>query len=245
MAPQTERPKVLILGSGPNRIGQGIEFDYSCVRCDHAERGRLRDRDGQLQPRDGVHRLRHRRPAVLRTAHLRGRPRGVPRRVAIRAGRPGCGRGDRAARRADAAGSGAAAGRRRGADRRDPARGHRSGRGPRQIRAGAAPSRPARTEVRHRHQLRAGPRDRGQDRLSGAGAAVLRAGRARDGDRVRREDVARLHHPRHAALTRTPGPGRPVPRRRDRDRRRRALRRHRGLHRRRDGAHRRGRHPFR
>ncbi|MCA0268822.1 MAG: carbamoyl-phosphate synthase large subunit [Bacteroidetes bacterium] len=27
----TDRPKVLILGSGPNRIGQGIEFDYSCV----------------------------------------------------------------------------------------------------------------------------------------------------------------------------------------------------------------------
>jgi carbamoyl-phosphate synthase large subunit len=25
------KPKVLILGSGPNRIGQGIEFDYSCV----------------------------------------------------------------------------------------------------------------------------------------------------------------------------------------------------------------------
>ncbi|MCS7082322.1 MAG: carbamoyl-phosphate synthase large subunit [Bacteroidetes bacterium] len=28
---RTERPKVVILGSGPNRIGQGIEFDYSCV----------------------------------------------------------------------------------------------------------------------------------------------------------------------------------------------------------------------
>jgi carbamoyl-phosphate synthase large subunit len=27
----TDEPKVLILGSGPNRIGQGIEFDYSCV----------------------------------------------------------------------------------------------------------------------------------------------------------------------------------------------------------------------
>ena len=27
----TDRDKVLILGSGPNRIGQGIEFDYSCV----------------------------------------------------------------------------------------------------------------------------------------------------------------------------------------------------------------------
>jgi carbamoyl-phosphate synthase large subunit len=31
--PQTEKPKVIILGSGPNRIGQGIEFDYSCVHA--------------------------------------------------------------------------------------------------------------------------------------------------------------------------------------------------------------------
>ncbi|QQB45671.1 carbamoyl-phosphate synthase large subunit [Corynebacterium glucuronolyticum] len=30
---QEEKPKVLILGSGPNRIGQGIEFDYSCVHA--------------------------------------------------------------------------------------------------------------------------------------------------------------------------------------------------------------------
>jgi carbamoyl-phosphate synthase large subunit len=29
----SDRPKVLILGSGPNRIGQGIEFDYSCVHA--------------------------------------------------------------------------------------------------------------------------------------------------------------------------------------------------------------------
>ena len=28
-----ERPAVMILGSGPNRIGQGIEFDYSCVHA--------------------------------------------------------------------------------------------------------------------------------------------------------------------------------------------------------------------
>ena len=27
----SERKKVVVLGSGPNRIGQGIEFDYSCV----------------------------------------------------------------------------------------------------------------------------------------------------------------------------------------------------------------------
>lgn len=29
--PQFDKPKVIILGSGPNRIGQGIEFDYCCV----------------------------------------------------------------------------------------------------------------------------------------------------------------------------------------------------------------------
>ena len=29
----SDRAKVLILGSGPNRIGQGIEFDYSCVHA--------------------------------------------------------------------------------------------------------------------------------------------------------------------------------------------------------------------
>ena len=32
-AAPTDRPKVLILGSGPNRIGQGIEFDYSCCHA--------------------------------------------------------------------------------------------------------------------------------------------------------------------------------------------------------------------
>ncbi|MBW8820405.1 MAG: carbamoyl-phosphate synthase large subunit, partial [Streptomyces sp.] len=33
VAPQPDKQKVLILGSGPNRIGQGIEFDYSCVHA--------------------------------------------------------------------------------------------------------------------------------------------------------------------------------------------------------------------
>jgi carbamoyl-phosphate synthase large subunit len=32
-ADPTERPKVVILGSGPNRIGQGIEFDYCCCHA--------------------------------------------------------------------------------------------------------------------------------------------------------------------------------------------------------------------
>jgi carbamoyl-phosphate synthase large subunit len=31
--PTGEQPRVVILGSGPNRIGQGIEFDYCCVHA--------------------------------------------------------------------------------------------------------------------------------------------------------------------------------------------------------------------
>ena len=29
----TDKKKIIVLGSGPNRIGQGIEFDYSCVHA--------------------------------------------------------------------------------------------------------------------------------------------------------------------------------------------------------------------
>jgi carbamoyl-phosphate synthase large subunit len=32
-APRTGKKSVVILGSGPNRIGQGVEFDYCCVRA--------------------------------------------------------------------------------------------------------------------------------------------------------------------------------------------------------------------
>ena len=38
-APKTGRESVVILGSGPNRIGQGVEFDYCCVRASLALRG--------------------------------------------------------------------------------------------------------------------------------------------------------------------------------------------------------------
>ena len=33
---ETNKPKIMILGSGPNRIGQGIEFDYCCVHAANA-----------------------------------------------------------------------------------------------------------------------------------------------------------------------------------------------------------------
>ena len=37
-AEPTDKPKVLILGGGPNRIGQGIEFDYCCCHASFALR---------------------------------------------------------------------------------------------------------------------------------------------------------------------------------------------------------------
>ena len=60
----TDKPKVMILGGGPNRIGQGIEF----------EEAGLRDHHRQLQPGDGLHRLRHLRQALLRAPDPGGCP---------------------------------------------------------------------------------------------------------------------------------------------------------------------------
>ncbi len=70
----SDRKKVVILGGGPNRIGQGIEFDYCCVHAAYALReAGYRDHHGQLQPRNRLHGLRHLRPALFRTALCRGR----------------------------------------------------------------------------------------------------------------------------------------------------------------------------
>jgi carbamoyl-phosphate synthase large subunit len=52
-APRSGRKSVVILGSGPNRIGQGVEFDYCCVRAVLALR--VRDDHDQLEPRNGLH----------------------------------------------------------------------------------------------------------------------------------------------------------------------------------------------
>ena len=75
--------KVVILGGGPNRIGQGIEFDYCCVHAAYAlKEAGLRDDHDQLQSGDGVDRLRHLRPALFRAADRRGRARDPPCRGA-------------------------------------------------------------------------------------------------------------------------------------------------------------------
>ena len=133
--------KVVILGSGPNRIGQGIEFDYCCVHASFALRRRgLRDRDDQLQPRDRLHRLRHERPPLLRAAHLRGRDERA-RRGATR-------RRDRVARRPDAAQARRPAA--RGVGARHQPRVDRPGRGPRALERAVRPARDSSARGGHR-----------------------------------------------------------------------------------------------
>ena len=193
VAPRT-KPAVIILGSGPNRIGQGIEFDYSCVHASLAlgkEGAGLRDGDGQLQPRDGVHRLRHLRPPVLRAADARGRARGRARRAAGRPAR----RRHLPARRADAARPGPGPRRRGRPHRRHPARGDPPGRGARRVRAGAGRGRPAGAQARDGVVVRRGRGHRGRDRVPRPRPPVVRARRPRHGDRLRRRGAARATSP--------------------------------------------------
>ena len=81
-----ERPSVVILGSGPepDRAGHRVRLLLRARRDDRARVGPRRG-DDQLQPGDGLDRLRHLRPPLLRAAHARGRARRDRARAARRA----------------------------------------------------------------------------------------------------------------------------------------------------------------
>ena len=115
------------LGPEPHRPGHRVRLLLR-ARLHDAARRRLRDGDGQLQPRDGLDRLRHLGPPLLRAADRRGRGQRARRRAG--GGRDGGGR-HRVARRADAAEAGRLAPARAGA--RDEPGLHRPGRGPRAL----------------------------------------------------------------------------------------------------------------
>ena len=238
-----EQPAVIILGSGPNRIGQGIEFDYSCVHASLAlGRGRLRDRDGQLQPRDGLDRLRHQRPALLRAADARGRARDLPRRAEGGPDR----RRHLPARRPDAARPRAGARGRRACPSSAPAPAaihlaeERGAFGRVLAEAGlTAPKHGMATSYAEAQRIAA---EIGYPVL--VRPSYVLGGRGME--IVYDDDALRSYI--EAATGDQPGPAgarRPVHRRRGRDRRRRDLRRRGPVPRRRDGAHRGGRHPLR
>ena len=146
-APSDARPRRS--SSGRDRTGSGRASSSTTAACTRpcAARRRLRDGDGQLQPRDGLDRLRHLGPPLLRAADRRGRGQ----RARRRAGR----RRDASvgvivvARRADPAQAGRIAPAR--ARARDEPGLDRPGRGPRALERALRRARHSPAARRHRH----------------------------------------------------------------------------------------------
>ena len=161
----------------PHRAGHRVRL-LLLPRGVRVQGGGVRDHHGQLQPRDGLDRLRHLRPPVLRAARLRGRDE-HPREGEARGRR-------RAVRRPDAAAAVGAAARGRREDPRHEPRRDRRRRGPQALQGPPRRARHPPARERHRHLARGGEGRGRADRLPGARAAVLRARRPRDGDRLRR-----------------------------------------------------------
>ena len=89
----------VVIGTGPIRIGQGIEFDYCCVHSAWAlQEAGIESHHHQLQSGDGLDRLRHLRPPLLRAARRGERARTSSRTRPDRATSP---RRHRPVRRAD------------------------------------------------------------------------------------------------------------------------------------------------
>ena len=111
---------------------------------------------------------------------------------------------------------------------------------------GAARHRPARPEARHGDDVRRGPRDRRRRSATRCWSGPPTCSAAAGMEIVYDDATLEAYIAKATDVSPdAPGAGRPVPGGRRRDRRRRALRRHRPLPRRRHGAHRGGRHPLR
>ena len=215
-APPTARPKVVILGSGPNRIGQGIEFDYACVHAAFA----LREAGVEAimvncNPEtvstdyDTSDRLYFEPLTLEDVLNIveKEQPLGVivqfggqtPLKLAVPLERAGV----------------RILGTSPGRDR--------PGGGPRALRRPPPEGRPPAAAQRLGALRRRGGRDRGHAGIPGAGAPLLRAGRAGDGGRLRGGAAPRMDAGVGARLARSSHPHRQVSRGRARDRRRRAL----------------------
>ena len=243
---ESGKQKVIILGGGPNRIGQGIEFDYCCVHAAFALREELGFETIMVNSNpetvstdyDTSDKL-YFEPLTLEdvlniceqeSENLFG--------VIVQFG------GQTPLNLADGlAGS-------RRPDHRHLAAEHRDRRGPQALRRDARQARhpPDRRRHRDRPKRRRSP---SRDRIGypGPRAPVLRARRPRHADRPqRRRDLRALHRGtsrvrgRVAATRRSAMPRRSLPRRRRRGGRRLHQRRRDRGHRRDHGAHRGGRH---
>ena len=241
-ADPSERDKVIILGGGPNRIGQGIEFDYCCVHaayslseagietimvnCNPETVSTDYDTSDRLyfEPLTAEDVIE-----IVRVEASRGRLLGVivqfggqtPLNLA------------KALERAQIPILGTSPDAIDLAEDRQRFQLLLRGLGLRQPDNGTAYSPEEAEAIAQRY------------RLSGGDPAVLCAGRPGDGDRARHGRAQPLHPPRRQRLGHQPGVDRPLSAERDRGRCRCRRRRHRGLRRRHHGAYRGSRHPFR
>ncbi len=188
--PPSGKDRIMILGGGPNRIGQGIEFDYCCCQAAFA-----------LKQAGYETIMVNSNPETVSTDydtsdHLFFEPLTAEDVLNI------CDRMKPAGLIVQFGGQtplnlAQGAGRRRGADHRHQRQQHRRGRGPQAL-SGVGGSVGAETAGQRRGARPAtgdlyGP----AHRLSRAGAAELRAGRPRHGDRLRRcraEPLRRTGH---------------------------------------------------
>lgn len=172
----SDKRKVVILGGGPNRIGQGIEFDYCCVHASYALRemgiesimvnsnpetvSTDYDTSDRLyfEPltREDVLAIIEQEKPEESSSSSAGRPRSIWRCRSCA----------------------------RSADSRYLAGFHRPRRGPRALPGPAPETRSLAARKRHGHERRGG-RGRGRaHRLPGGGAALVRARRAGHGHRL-------------------------------------------------------------
>ena len=146
----------------PDRAGHRVRL-LLLPRLLRLQGGGVRDHHGQLQPRDGLDRLRHLRPALLRAADLRGRDERHREGEARRGRHP--------VRRADPAAAGPASPGGGGADHRDQPRRHRPRRGPKALQRSAPRARHPPARERHRDLARGGQGGGRPHRLPGPGPA--------------------------------------------------------------------------
>ncbi len=180
-ASPSDRKKVVILGGGPNRIGQGIEFDYCCCHASFAlnEAGYETimincNPETVSTDYDTSDRL-YFEPLTAEDVNEiidTERSRGTLHGVIVQFG----GQNSAQARRGARTGA--------SPDPRHLAGRYRPRRGPRPVQAAAWPAQAAPAPEWHRQEPAGGARDRRGDRLSDRDPALLCARRPRHGDRA-------------------------------------------------------------
>ena len=214
---KSEKKRVIILGGGPNRIGQGIEFDYCCCHASFA----LREMGYESI-------MVNSNPETVSTDYdtsdiLFFEPltiEDVPQHLRCDT----AGWRDRSVRRPNAAqpcprpqGFGCA-------DHRNERRDDRSGRRSRAFSSVDRRARAASAAQRYRPQHGRSSQRSGTYRIPGARSSEFRFGRTRDGDLLRQIAVRTLCHRSFHRRRRSTGAHRPLSRRRYRGRRRCTLR---------------------